>query len=64
MYIETSGNMFGSTVFVGFGRTQFIQIINTTFYNIRYSNPTSKIRSTGDLKLNCYYRMTDGIQNK
>ena len=53
MYIETSSNNHGyERVFVSFERTDIIQIINITFYYIRYSTLTNdSLKSMGRFRI-------------
>ena len=50
MYNETSCKNFGVNVFVSFQRTEIIQINDITFFRNRFSNPTKRLRSTGQFR--------------
>ena len=55
MYIETSSNNHSNNVCVSFERTDIIQIVNITFYYIRFSILTSNsLKSIAILEFNCY----------
>ena len=46
MYIETSSNNHSNIVFISFGRTDFIQISDITFYYTRFSISTNDSKKT------------------
>ena len=52
MYIETSGDNYGKNTFVGFERTDIIQITNITFYYNRFSIITNdSLKSMGRFRI-------------
>ena len=64
MYIETSSNLHGNTVFVSWERTDNIQISNITFYYNRFLNLTNdSLKEWVGLEFNYYYRKILGVLN-
>ena len=61
MYIEAS-NFFGTNAFLSLERIDSIQISNITFYYNRYSKPTNNLISKGQLQINYFHLMDNGIQ--
>ena len=52
MYIESSSSNHRNIVFVSFERTDIIQIINITFYYIRFSiSPNDSLKSLGPFRI-------------
>ena len=51
MYIETSSGNHGNNVFCSFGRTDIIQITNTTFYYNRFSSSDVNLRGMGRFRI-------------